>query len=97
GKEIDLLGAAGAEMWVCQSKWVTTAPLGPAVLRTLLAQAETVKVGRKLRLVRLWLFAHEGLTPQAQAFAQEHDILWSTRADLDGLLAYLGLRKLPAL
>jgi len=97
GKEIDILGAAGAEMWVCQSKWVTRDPLGPAVLRELLAQAATVRIGRKLRLVRLWLFAYQGLTATAQELAQEHGILWSTRADLDGLLEYLGLRKLPVL
>ena len=62
GREIDLLGSIGGDMWVCQSKWVTTDKIGPAVLEDLLSQAEAVKAERNPPRTRMWLFAHEGLT-----------------------------------
>ncbi|MCE7983433.1 MAG: hypothetical protein DYG89_19855 [Caldilinea sp. CFX5] len=96
-QEIDLLGAFGGEMWVCQSKWETTRKMGVAVLQELLAQAATVQAEYKPNAVRMWLFAHEGLTKEAEKLAREQGILWSTRTQLDELLTYLGLRKLPAL
>lgn len=50
---------------------MTTRKIGPAVLRTLMAQAEAVKAEYKPNLVRMWLFAHEGLTQEAEKLAQE--------------------------
>jgi hypothetical protein len=47
--------------------------------------------------MRLWIFAHEGLTVEAEVFAREHRIFWSTREQFDGLLSHLGLRQLPEL
>jgi hypothetical protein len=96
-QEIDLLGSFGGEMWVCQSKWETTRKMGVAVLQELLAQAATVQTEYKPNAVRMWLFAHEGLTKEAEKLAREQGILWSTRTQLDELLTYLGLRKLPTL
>ncbi|MBV7337390.1 hypothetical protein KFU94_55995 [Chloroflexi bacterium TSY] len=97
GQEIDLLGAIGAEKWVCQSKWVTTRKIGPDVLEQLLLQAEAVQAEYNPKAVRIWLFAHEGLTAKAESLAHETGIFWSTRAQLDELLTWLGLRKLPML
>ncbi len=97
GKEIDLFGAAGSEVWIGQSKWWTKDSVGVKVLREFLAQGEQVKAERAPRTLRLWLFAYSGLTPKAHAFAREHDILWSSKADLNALLRLLGLRELPEL
>lgn len=45
--------------------------------------------------IRLWLFAQNGVIPDAKRLLREHQIYWSTRADLDALIALTGLRKLP--
>ncbi|QTA81140.1 NTP hydrolase p-loop-containing [Desulfonema limicola] len=95
--EIDILAAAGPEVWVCQSKWVTGKKIGIAVLKILKSQAETAKQDLAPQKVIMWLFAHDGLTKQARAFAEKHGILWSARQEFDELLEYLGLRKLPDL
>ena len=98
GQEVDVLGAAGAEIWVCQSKWWVEQPVGVGVLRTLEAKEDLVwEKMREVGKVRLWLFANAGLTVEAKAYAAEHGILWSARAEFDELLAYLGLRALPRL
>ena len=46
---------------------------------------------------QMWLFAHEGLTDEAEELARAEGIFWSTREQLDGLLQYLDLRPLPEL
>lgn len=97
GKEIDVLGAAGIEKWICQSKWVTDRKIGIAVLKELMAQAGVLEEEMKPEIIRIWLFAHNGLTKQAAAFAKKQGILWSSRKEFDDLLEYLGLRKLPEL
>ena len=97
GKEIDIFGAAGSEKWVCQSKWITGKKIGIAVLKELKAQGEDVRDGKPHRIIRMWIFAHNGLTKQAEAFAKKHGILWSKRKEFDELLEFLGLRKLPDL
>lgn len=76
---------------------MTPRKIGVDVLHTLLAQANAVQAEFPQNTVRMWLFAHEGLTKEAVALAQEQGILWSNRAQLDGLLTYLGLRPLPTL
>ncbi|QTA86318.1 hypothetical protein [Desulfonema magnum] len=97
GREIDLLGAAGSEKWVCQSKWVTGGKIGVRVLRELTAQADIVRKDMNPRVIRLWIFAHDGLSGPARKFAQENGILWSSRKEFDELLVHLGLRPLPDL
>ena len=98
GREIDVLGAAGPEQWVCQSKWVTgRRKTGIGVLRMLAAQAGTVRKDMDPETVRMWIFAHNGLTGPALGFAKKHGILWSSRREFDELLVYLGLRPLPDL
>ncbi len=94
GREIDVLGAAGTEQWVCQSKWVKE-KVGIAVLKDLKNQADTVMREKEPLTVRMWIFAHEGLTDEALAYAKEQGILWSDRKQLDELLLHLGLRPLP--
>ena len=62
-------------------------------------EENTVKeeVGEGLRVLRLWFFAHDGFTGDAEALMREKGVLWSVREDLNGLLECLGLRGLPAL
>ena len=79
GREIDVIGAAGPEAWVCQSKWVKERPIGVGVLKGLEAQAQAVQEELGSDIVRLWLFADAGLTQKAEEYAAEHDILWSDR------------------
>ncbi len=95
--DIDVLGAAGSEKWVCQSKWVTGRKIGIKILEELVSQADTVWKDMNPKTVRMWIFAHDGLTKQALAFAKKHDILWSSRKEFDKLLVHLGLRPLPDL
>ncbi|MCP4106225.1 MAG: hypothetical protein GY749_11915 [Desulfobacteraceae bacterium] len=95
--DIDVLGAAGGEKWVCQSKWVTGRKIGIKILEELVAQADTVWKDMNPQTVRIWIFAYDGLTKQALVFAKKHDILWSSRKEFDKLLVHLGLRPLPDL
>ncbi len=95
--EIDLFGAAGSKVWIGQSKWWTTKKVGMKELRDFLAQGEQVQAERSPRTLRLWLFAYNGLTPKARAFARNHNILWSSKTELNELLRLLGLRELPDL
>jgi hypothetical protein len=92
--EIDLLGAAGPETWVCQSKWVENKKIGITDLKKLNQQAEAVKAEMKVVFLKKWIFAYKGLTAKAKEFACEHEIFWSTRKELDALLDYLKLRPL---
>ncbi|MCP4347266.1 MAG: hypothetical protein GY795_17280 [Desulfobacterales bacterium] len=97
GREIDVLGSAGAEAWICQSKWVQGKKTGIDVLRELTAQADTVMEDMEPLVIRMWLFAYDGLTEKAKGFAEKNGILWSSLREFDELLEYLGLRKLPKL
>ncbi|MCP4104716.1 MAG: hypothetical protein GY749_04135 [Desulfobacteraceae bacterium] len=97
GREIDVIGAAGGEVWVCQSKWVRGKKIGKKILEELVSQADTVQKDMDPKRVCMWIFAHDGLTKQATAFAKKHGILWSSRKEFDKLLVHLGLRPLPEL
>jgi len=94
-REIDLHGAAGIEHWVAESKWWRDRTVGISLVKKLLDKAEMVKKERNPDFVRVWFFAHNGFTQEAEIFMQEHKVFWSTRADLDKLLAHVGLRSLP--
>ena len=50
-----------------------------------------------MQILRLWFFAHDGFTEEAEALMLKNGVLWSVREDLDGLLECLGLRELPEL
>ncbi len=97
GREIDVLGGAGVEQWVCQSKFVEGDKTGISVLRELVSQADAVMEDKTPDLVKMWLFANNGLTGPAKKFARERGVLWSSRREFNDLLEFLGLRKLPDL
>ncbi|MCP4345540.1 MAG: hypothetical protein GY795_08440 [Desulfobacterales bacterium] len=96
-REVDIYAAAGKEVWLAESKWWNNRPVGPDVVENLLRQAEVVREreGEYLETLRLWIFAHDGVTEKAEKMIHENGILWSARDDLDGLLEAVGLRKLP--
>ncbi|MCP4691646.1 MAG: hypothetical protein GY859_26605 [Desulfobacterales bacterium] len=97
--EVDIHGGAGSEKWLAESKWWTKKKIGPDTVETLLEQADVVKEreGEDLETLRLWIFAYDGATGPAMELMKEHGVLWSTRAELDGLLETARLRKLPVL
>jgi hypothetical protein len=94
-REIDILGAAGPEEWVCESKWQKGKKASKEVVESLISKAQAQLERSQPLVVRTWLFSHDGLTEEAQALAKEAGVLWSSRTDLDGLLKHLGLRPLP--
>ncbi len=96
--EVDIYGAAGAEVWLAESKWRAD-KIGPDVVKTLLGQAKIVREreGEGVKTIRLWIFSHDGATGPAKELMKQHGILWSTRAELDELLEAVKLRKLPML
>ncbi len=94
GQEIDLIAAAGGELWVCQSKWRAD-PVGIDVLQTLEAQGKAADEDLGASPLRLWLFSYSGLRGNAQEYAKDHGIFWSGKAEFDELLELTGLRPLP--
>jgi hypothetical protein len=98
-KEIDIYAAAGAEVWIGESKWWQRRKVGRVEVETFLRKGEVVREaeGKDLQVLRLWFFAHDGFTGEAEALMKEKDMLWSVREDLDGLLEHVGLRCLPIL
>jgi hypothetical protein len=94
--EIDIYAAAGLDVWIAESKWWQKKKVSRQTVEDLLRQAQFIKEreGENLR-IRIWLFAHDGVTEEAEDFMREHNILWSTRADLDALLTFVNLRRLP--
>jgi hypothetical protein len=96
GKEIDIFASAGRDFWIAESKWHKD-PVDEKVIRNLIRQKELVreKMGKNLRSVTLWLFASSGVTVSAKKILEDNSILWSTKEELNSLLEYSGLRKLP--
>ncbi len=96
--EVDIYASSGNEIWMAESKWRAD-KIGPGVVETLLEQAEIVKERKKehLETLRLWIFTHGGATGSAIELMKRHGVFWSTRAELDGLLETVKLRKLPML
>lgn len=80
---------------VCQSKWLERDKVGVGALRELKAQADDVMREKNVRVVRMWLFANNGLTTPAREFAEKHGILWSSWEEFDRRLEHLGLKSLP--
>ncbi|MCP4693681.1 MAG: hypothetical protein GY859_36940 [Desulfobacterales bacterium] len=97
--EVDIYAAAGPEIWMAESKWWNGEKVGADVVATLLRQAEIVRErkGKVLRKLRLWLFAHDGVTGPAEELMRQNGVLWSTKGELDELLEIEKLRKLPDL
>ena len=96
-KEIDIYAAAGAEVWIGECKWWRGRKVGKIEVQIFLRKGELVREaeGKDLQTLRLWFFAHDGFTNEAEALMFEKGVLWSTRDDLDDLLKLVGLRQLP--
>jgi len=95
GMEVDIYAAAGIEGWLAESKWWNQKKVGISVVEQLLEQADEINQRKGLDTLRIWLFAHDGVTKKAEALMRQHQILWSNRADLDALLKLAKLRTLP--
>jgi len=95
--EIDVEGGAGKERWICESKWWQGRKVGQTEIQSILRKGEAVKeeAGKGLQILRLWFFAHDGFTKEAEDLMKEKGMLWSVRDDLDNLLKFVGLRQLP--
>ncbi len=96
GVEIDIYASAGLDVWIAESKWWSGEKVGLKVVEELLNKEKLIREreGEDLR-IRMWLFAHDGVAEKAKTLMEKHHILWSTREDLDALLAFVNLRKLP--
>jgi len=96
GKEIDIFASAGRDFWIAESKWHKE-PIGEKVIKNLIRQGALVreKMGKNVRSVTLWLFSSSGVTENAKKRLEDNSILWSTRTELNTLLEYSGLRRLP--
>ena len=97
GREVDVLGAGGGDQWVCQSKWVENRKIGIETVDELLRQSEWVREDTDAITVTPWIFAFNGLTSKAEAYAEKKGVLWSNKENFNKLLEHLGLRKLPRL
>ena len=95
--EIDVHGAAGIEQWVAESKWLHGRQVGVSEVIKLLDKAVRLKNNLDADFVRVWFFGHEGFTKESVDLMHEEGVLWSTREELDGLLEYVNLRRLPML
>ncbi|KPA12766.1 hypothetical protein MHK_007053, partial [Candidatus Magnetomorum sp. HK-1] len=84
------------EIWLAESKWHQK-PVGEDVVRYLLKQSEIIieQEGEGIKTVKLWLFSYAGVSQSAQSLLNKHNILWSTKDDLNQLLEFVKLRKLP--
>jgi hypothetical protein len=96
-KEIDIYAAAGAEVWIGESKWWRGRKVGRVEVETFLRKGKLVREaeGEGLQVLRLWFFAHDGFTEEAEVLMREKGVFWSVREDLDNLLKIVGLRQLP--
>jgi hypothetical protein len=96
GMEIDILAAGAVEIWLAESKWQDK-KVGVGVIRNMLKQKEIIKEQEadELDSVQLWLFACNGVTRKALSLIRKHQILLSTKDDLNQLLTHMKLRELP--
>lgn len=93
--EIDVHGGAGEEQWVAESKWYQQRKVGIDDVHKLLDKAELVRKHRDADIMRVWFFSNNGFTSEAETLMQTKGILWSTRNELDELLDFMKLRRLP--
>jgi hypothetical protein len=97
GMEIDVYAAAGSELWIGESKWWKDRKAGLNDVKVLNKKAEQVRCfrGDGLKTLRIWFFSYSDFTKEAQEFMQENAMLWSSQKELNELLNYAGLRRLP--
>ncbi len=96
-KEVDVYAGAGIEVWLCECKWWRGRKVGRAAVTALLEKGDLVRadMADRLETLRLWIFAYDGFTLEAEKLMREKGVLWSDRADLDQLLNHVGLKRLP--
>ena len=99
GQEIDVYAAAGAEVWICESKWWRDRKVGVSEIASFLGKADLVREfeGERLQKLRCWFFSNSGFTDEALDLMKETKVLYSDRTALNGLLEHVGLRDLPEL
>ncbi|MCF8109198.1 MAG: hypothetical protein K9J81_09420 [Desulfohalobiaceae bacterium] len=99
GQEIDVYAAAGADVWIAESKWWTERKVGRLEVEAFWSKRPLVLEfeGPDLRSLQMWFFSHSGFTPEAEAFLQDKGILYSEKDDLNALLDLAGHRRLPEL
>jgi hypothetical protein len=95
--ELDIEAAAGSEIWIGESKWWKDRKAGIHDVEILINKGELFrqKEGPGLKTLRIWFFSYSGFTQEAQKFMRENDMLWSSQKELNDLLNYAGLRRLP--
>jgi hypothetical protein len=71
--------------------------VGIAEIQKLIDKGEWVRKNIGADFARVWFFSCDGFTEEVEKFMETQGVLWSTRADLDGLLDYMNLRRLPQL
>jgi hypothetical protein len=98
GMEIDIYAASGLDPWIAESKWWNT-PVDASVVNNFIELGERVKekeiADGGLNTLTMWLFASSGVSKKARELLEENNILWSTKDDLNALLALSGLSQLP--
>ncbi len=82
---------------MAESKWHSQRQASSTEVHQLLSKAQVVKLDRDAEIMRLWFFSYDGFSKPARDLMSEHGIFWSTQEDLNGLLDYLKLRRLPEL
>jgi len=94
--EVDIYASSGTEIWLAESKWHSRT-VGRDIVNHLIENAKVVmeREGDDIDVLRLWLFSYSGVTKEAEKLLSQHNILWSTKDDLNALLEHVNLRKLP--
>jgi len=89
---------SGLEIWLAENKCQKQL-IGEDIIKKMLKQSETVmdQEGDEIKTIHLWLFAYSGITQGAEKLIKQHNILWSSKKDLNQLLEYVNLRRLPDL
>ncbi len=97
--ELDIEAAAGSEIWIGESKWWKDRKAGIHDVEILMSKGDLFrrKEGPGLKTLRIWFFSYSGFTEEAEEFIKENCILWSSKKELNDLLNYAGLRRLPEL
>ncbi len=95
--ELDIEAAAGSEIWIGESKWWKDRKAGIHDVEILMSKGDLFrrKEGPGLKTLRIWFFSYSGFTEEAEEFIKENCILWSSKKELNDLLNYAGLRRLP--
>jgi hypothetical protein len=95
--ELDIEAAAGSEIWIGESKWWKDRKAGIHDVEILMNKGDLFrrKEGPGLKTLRIWFFSYSGFTEEAEEFIKENGILWSSKKELNDMLNYAGLRRLP--